>query len=218
MLAVCNAWGCSSCADGISRQGAGRNEWGETLPQLSNPQHLRQLSSSSSPKRVHSLRTWPSIDLPSPTSSIDSTDEDMCPQLVDELDAPGLQSLVSRSGFDVPLVETESRAAASMVRDEVFCAAGMQDITKVTRARVDSFLAANGFSGLMEKRRHAVTMTSPLHVAVVKRDAEMVALLLRVGADPLQKNLLGHTPQQLAQRSNRRGSHERILDMLGRTQ
>merc|ERR1712048_929461 len=79
------------------------------------------------------------------------------------------------------------------------------------RAAVDTFLKDNGFKSITAKRKKLCSTTYPLHVAVSQNSADMVRLLLRCGADPFQKNSSGYTPQQVAQKCNKRGTHEQVL-------
>jgi len=80
---------------------------------------------------------------------------------------------------------------------------------------VDSFLKANKFKGVGTSKRSMLSTTYPLHCAVQKCDVQMVEHLVREGADPQQKNSHGRTPAELAQKSDKKGSHAAILRTLG---
>lgn len=82
------------------------------------------------------------------------------------------------------------------------------------REKVDQFLSTRGFRGARDGRRRLFRTCYPLHVAVALNDAEMVRLLLQAGADPSQRDSSGRTPQSLARKCNRSGSHEKVLSML----
>jgi len=82
------------------------------------------------------------------------------------------------------------------------------------REKVDQFLSTRGFRGARDSRRRLFRTSYPLHVAVGLNDAEMVKLLLQAGADPSQRDSSGRTPQVLARKCNRGGSHEKVLSML----
>jgi len=82
-------------------------------------------------------------------------------------------------------------------------------------ARVKLFLALRGFANVKAKRRRFLKSSYPLHVAVADNDADMVRLLVRLGADPLQKNSSGLTPEQLARKNCKRGASEDALLALG---
>mmetsp|Transcript_94360 Transcript_94360/g.147469 ORF Transcript_94360/g.147469 Transcript_94360/m.147469 type:complete len:237 (-) Transcript_94360:14-724(-) len=82
------------------------------------------------------------------------------------------------------------------------------------KRKVDAFLAEHKFSTITAKRRRWLNASYPLHVAVERRDAEMVALLLKAGADPSKQDSFGRTPKQLARKRNRSGSHDQVLSTL----
>merc|ERR1712224_1138660 len=65
--------------------------------------------------------------------------------------------------------------------------------------KVRRFLAQHGFTGVGEKKRRMLKTTYPLHYAVKQKDAEMVRLLLRFGADPRQRDSRGRTAHEHAQ-------------------
>merc|ERR1712038_919164 len=77
--------------------------------------------------------------------------------------------------------------------------------------RADTFLRDNGFKGVNDKRKKMVSSCYPLHAAVEKNNADIVKSLLRCGADPKQKNSSGQTPQEFAQKCNKKGSHTLVL-------
>lgn len=81
--------------------------------------------------------------------------------------------------------------------------------------KVAAFLTSFGLTSVKEAKRSSLKKSYPLHLAVEKNDADMVLLLLQAGADPSQKNFFGQTPQQMAKRRNYRGSHDKVLSMLG---
>merc|ERR1712151_995966 len=66
--------------------------------------------------------------------------------------------------------------------------------------KVSEFLKSRGFKGdVTSKKSSMLKSTYPLHVAVKEQDAEMVKLLLSVGADKSLKNSSGYTPVQKAE-------------------
>jgi len=85
------------------------------------------------------------------------------------------------------------------------------------QARVDSFLAANGFAGLQARRRKHFRSCYPLHVAVQQNDPELVRLLLARQADPTQRDSSRRSPLELARQLNdpRSGSHGSVVSLLG---
>lgn len=56
--------------------------------------------------------------------------------------------------------------------------------------------------------------TYPLHIAVREQDAEVVRMLLCIGADPLKADSAGLTAEQLARKLNKVGSHDGVLATL----
>lgn len=83
------------------------------------------------------------------------------------------------------------------------------------RATADAWLKKNGFSDVAAKKKSMFSSTYALHVAVKENNAEIVRCLLASGADPALKNSSGQTPAQLAQKSDKKGSHTATLDALG---
>jgi hypothetical protein len=80
---------------------------------------------------------------------------------------------------------------------------------------LDAFLTKNGFDGVSNKRRRMLRPSVyPLHLAAEKGDAELIRLLLEAGADRLQKDSSGRTPQDVAKKKNRKGSHDETLAAL----
>lgn len=78
------------------------------------------------------------------------------------------------------------------------------------------FLVANDFATVHSMRESALGRKYyPLHAAVKKRDAQMVAFLLEFGANPEVRNSSGLTPEQYARRKNMLGSHDEVLRVLG---
>lgn len=83
------------------------------------------------------------------------------------------------------------------------------------RAKVDAWLKKNGFSGATDKKKGMFSSSYPLHTAAKSNDAEMVSLLIGFGADPQAKNSSGQTAMQLAQKSDKKGSHTAVMRALG---
>ncbi|CAJ1410254.1 unnamed protein product [Effrenium voratum] len=82
------------------------------------------------------------------------------------------------------------------------------------RKQVLPFLLQNGFQTVKSKKTFLWRSCYPLHVAVKKKDIESVQLLLKAGADPQKLNHRSETARQLAERLNRSGSHQEIIDLL----
>merc|ERR1712100_783123 len=83
------------------------------------------------------------------------------------------------------------------------------------KAILDAFLAKNGFDGVSNKRRRTLRPSIyPLHLAAEKGDAQLISLLLEAGADRLLKDSLGRSPEEIARKKNRKGSHDEALAVL----
>lgn len=118
----------------------------------------------------------------------------------------------------------EAEAEEERCRLEAEARSAREDTRRAERARkdeeeLDRFLTAEGFAGPGDKRRRMFRTSYPLHVAVQKRNAKVVRLLFKAGADPSQRDSRGLTPAELAQRSQRvrhgRGTHDEVLDAFG---
>mmetsp|Transcript_19341 Transcript_19341/g.53105 ORF Transcript_19341/g.53105 Transcript_19341/m.53105 type:complete len:218 (-) Transcript_19341:77-730(-) len=140
-------------------------------------------------------------------------DEDLqkvaeCPLLKATTDVPEDLAMPDCDQTDAA---TEAFGAAQA--DAVSCSAVVEARTGA-RAKLDEFLAANGFSSVNSKRRRLMCACYPLHVAVARNDPEMVRMLLQAGADATRTDSFRRTPWQVARRKNRRGSHEQVLAAL----
>merc|ERR1712232_1523500 len=82
------------------------------------------------------------------------------------------------------------------------------------RGKINSFLKSMGYAGVNAKRRAGWKSKYPLHSAVKENSPELVNLLLNSGADRSLKNSSGQTPLQLAQKSDRGGSHGSVIACL----
>eukprot|EP00746_Dinoflagellata_sp_MGD_P115366 gnl/MRDRNA2_/MRDRNA2_51513_c0_seq1.p1 gnl/MRDRNA2_/MRDRNA2_51513_c0~~gnl/MRDRNA2_/MRDRNA2_51513_c0_seq1.p1 ORF type:complete len:470 (-),score=95.30 gnl/MRDRNA2_/MRDRNA2_51513_c0_seq1:176-1585(-) len=93
----------------------------------------------------------------------------------------------------------EKKAGAQVKKEQEFAE---------QRIKVDAWLKSNGFKDINELVRKRLTKARPLHVAVGKGDAEMVRLLLLMGADPRMCNGKSETPMLMAKRLARSGSSQ----------
>ncbi|CAE6921347.1 unnamed protein product [Symbiodinium natans] len=84
-----------------------------------------------------------------------------------------------------------------------------------THKRVLDFLAEHGFKGVNDSRRPSLGCPRwfPLHAAVSRSDAEMVRMLLHMGADSSRRNGNGLTAGELALRQTKTG-HRCAFDVL----
>jgi len=95
----------------------------------------------------------------------------------------------------------------------------VERLHKERQAAINSFCTRYGFSNLKEPRRAGCTVfgatsTYALHQAAQLGDAKIVEMLLEEGASPLQQNSSKRTALQLAQKKNKRGSHDAVLQVL----
>lgn len=80
--------------------------------------------------------------------------------------------------------------------------------------RVNAWLKKNTFSNVNAKKKSMMSFTYPLHCAVTQKDSAMVQLLIRFSADPQLANSSKQTPRQLADKLNKKGSHNEVLAVL----
>lgn len=113
-------------------------------------------------------------------------------------------------------VEEERRRQEDAVeqrrRDEEDAAAEEQ----AAKHRLDDWLKQEKFTGVNDKRKTMMKSKFPLHSAVKRKDAETIQLLLRFGADPTGKDSNGLTPKDLAQKNNKDGSMDVIVQVLSK--
>lgn len=80
--------------------------------------------------------------------------------------------------------------------------------------RVNAWLKKNSFSSVNAKKKNLMSSLYPLHCAVTQKDCAMVQLLIKFGADPKLANSSKQTPRQLAEKLNKKGSHDEVLAVL----
>lgn len=80
--------------------------------------------------------------------------------------------------------------------------------------RVNAWLKKNGFSSMNAKKKSLMSSLYPLHCAVTQNDSAMVQLLVKFGADPKLANSSKQTPRQLADKLNKKGSHNEVLAVM----
>lgn len=87
---------------------------------------------------------------------------------------------------------------------------------EAAKLKVNAFLKDNKLDGVNAKKSSLMPPSSkyPLHIAVEKKDSELVRALLRCKADPSLLNSSKKNAEQLARSSNRKGSHDQVLDIL----
>mmetsp|Transcript_74997 Transcript_74997/g.217692 ORF Transcript_74997/g.217692 Transcript_74997/m.217692 type:complete len:241 (+) Transcript_74997:58-780(+) len=86
---------------------------------------------------------------------------------------------------------------------------------RARKASVAAFLRGKGFTaGAGGPKKSLMGTTYPLHEAAKAGNVELVRMLLKEGAAPSQKNSSGKTAAQVAEKSNKRGSHSAVLSAL----
>merc|ERR1712118_386457 len=89
-----------------------------------------------------------------------------------------------------------------------------QDVAK-RKACLESFLAKNGFQGINSKRRRSFRpSTYPLHLAAENGDTSVLVALLEAKADANQRDSSNRTAAEVAQKKNRKGSHDEVIALL----
>eukprot|EP00418_Pyrodinium_bahamense_P079640 CAMPEP_0179051174 /NCGR_PEP_ID=MMETSP0796-20121207/21110_1 /TAXON_ID=73915 /ORGANISM="Pyrodinium bahamense, Strain pbaha01" /LENGTH=229 /DNA_ID=CAMNT_0020747709 /DNA_START=48 /DNA_END=737 /DNA_ORIENTATION=+ len=115
--------------------------------------------------------------------------------------------------------EQRSREEEELRQQEVEEAHCRAEEARKQQQRLSIFLSKHGFTGANEKKKIKSGMISsasayPLHVAVRAADAQAVGLLLWAGADKTLQDSAKRTPLALAQKLNKNGSHEHVIDTL----
>merc|ERR1712146_627937 len=95
-------------------------------------------------------------------------------------------------------------------RDEEAAAAEEES----AKQRLEDWLRQEKFTGVNDKRKTMMKSKFPLHSAVKRKDTETIQLLLRFGADPTGKDSNGLTPKDLAQKNNKDGSMDAVVQAL----
>jgi len=85
------------------------------------------------------------------------------------------------------------------------------------QALVGVWCTANGFEGVSsQKKTFRGAKKFALHTAAKHKNEEMVALLVKCGADRHALDSKGQTPKQVAEKMNKDGSHEDVISLLSR--
>merc|ERR1712107_954062 len=101
----------------------------------------------------------------------------------------------------------EADAAAALRRRE-------QEEELDAKTRLDAWMKQRNFDGVNEIRKSRMKAKFPLHSAVKVKDVETIKLLLRFNADPSNMDSNGLTAQQVAERNNKDGSLNNIIQAL----
>jgi len=79
---------------------------------------------------------------------------------------------------------------------------------------VAAFLKQHGFSSVTSVKKSFMSSTYPIHKAAELGDVKIVAMLLKSGANPDQKNSSGKTAAQHAAKKDKKGSHSAVISVL----
>lgn len=112
---------------------------------------------------------------------------------------------VWRARLETERAESARRAEAKRLAEE----------QQRRKTALDAFLVEHGFTGVGIAKRTMMKTTYPIHVAAEIGNAEITEMLLKEGANPMQKNSAGKTAAQVAKRNDRDGSHAGVLLLLG---
>eukprot|EP00746_Dinoflagellata_sp_MGD_P165472 gnl/MRDRNA2_/MRDRNA2_94764_c0_seq1.p1 gnl/MRDRNA2_/MRDRNA2_94764_c0~~gnl/MRDRNA2_/MRDRNA2_94764_c0_seq1.p1 ORF type:complete len:480 (+),score=107.66 gnl/MRDRNA2_/MRDRNA2_94764_c0_seq1:128-1441(+) len=112
------------------------------------------------------------------------------------LDVQSFNKACSTASLRQPLMEQKALEVESPVQTK---AEKEQDDAE-QQMKVQAWLRKSGFKNVNELVRKRLTKTRPLHFAVQKGDADMVSLLLLVGADPQLRNGKQETALTMAKR------------------
>merc|ERR1712187_1037735 len=82
------------------------------------------------------------------------------------------------------------------------------------KALVTAFLKEHGYNDVGIPKKTMLKTKYPIHTAAKMGDQTIVTALLAEGADSAQKNSAGQTAVQIAQKKNKKGSHENVLRIL----
>lgn len=107
--------------------------------------------------------------------------------------------------------KAKEEADAKRMAEEAEQERMLQEQEAADKAKLEAFLKEHGYKGANEKRTKMFKTKYPLHTAVKVNDPDMVRILLAAGADAGAKNSAGQTPAQLAQKSDKSGSHAALL-------
>merc|ERR1712187_883558 len=83
------------------------------------------------------------------------------------------------------------------------------------KALVTAFLKEHGYNDVGIPKKTMLKTKYPIHTAAKMGDPITVTALLAEGADAAQTNSAGQTAVQIAQKKNKKGSHENVLRILG---
>ena len=130
----------------------------------------------------------------------------------------GLDPLEEIDPFDVePMEPTKPTDVEVFDRDA-------RNLSKPSKRRLQKLMKENRMRNFLQRHGFAPDLSNacrfgfddfyPLHLAAREGDHEMVRMLLNAGAPATQTTFLGQTALEIAQRTNRRGSHDLVIATL----
>eukprot|EP00441_Pelagodinium_beii_P032358 CAMPEP_0197641482 /NCGR_PEP_ID=MMETSP1338-20131121/15439_1 /TAXON_ID=43686 ORGANISM="Pelagodinium beii, Strain RCC1491" /NCGR_SAMPLE_ID=MMETSP1338 /ASSEMBLY_ACC=CAM_ASM_000754 /LENGTH=211 /DNA_ID=CAMNT_0043214477 /DNA_START=76 /DNA_END=711 /DNA_ORIENTATION=+ len=108
-------------------------------------------------------------------------------------------------------VTREVKVALKVARE---AKARMEQERRERAQLVLAFLKQHGFTGVSSAKHSLMSTTYPLHKAAELGNAKLVAMLLKEGALPEQKNSSGKTAAEVAEKKNKDGSHLEVISIL----
>jgi len=126
----------------------------------------------------------------------------------------------AREAAEREAAEEKARQEREAAESAALWEAQKHEEERLAREKVNSWCKTNGFVDMNSKKKSSVVpdwvfgAKFPLHEAVAKNNEEIVGLMVLLGADKGLKNSKGQTALDLAQKMNKGGSMDGILDKL----
>jgi len=83
-----------------------------------------------------------------------------------------------------------------------------------TDKQLTQWLRSHGVFNVNSEKKGMLRTSYPLHVAVEENDPNMIRLLIIAGAHTKRTDSSGRTALQLAERRNKKGSHDQVIEIL----
>jgi len=161
------------------------------------------------------MSTEPDVELPRDSQEVADSAEEAAPEVSPEAAEEQEETSKTQAMDEArPVAQEQQPVPDNLDVEEKVQMPSEQDAAE-RKQIVDEFLAKNGFDGVSNKRRRTLRPSIyPLHLAAEKGDAKLIRLLLEAGADRLLTDSLNRTPEAVARKTNRKGSHDEALAVL----